>query len=107
MSNCHSILDAYLSQQNTITLFWDKDDQWNVVKSTESYIKTDFYAKRGLFGLYSLLADRDKTRFRKFVNYIKNRKLSRESNPTGSVIESIFMFDVLPKIETYCDPALS
>jgi len=101
MYDNNSVLNAYLSQQNTITLFWDNNDNWHVIKNTESLIKEEYYSREGLFDLFFLINDRDRNSFIKFTNTIRNRKLSRDSNPNKYTTAAIFAFNILDDMELY------
>lgn len=98
MSNDKSILEVYLSQPNTITLLWDKDDAWQVIKNNESTIQESYYVKNGIFGLFDLVSDADKTGYIKFSTGLKNRKLSREE---VSYNNTVFLLKVTNDIEMY------
>ncbi|MBQ8218422.1 MAG: EAL domain-containing protein [Bacilli bacterium] len=96
-----NILEAFLSQQNTIILFWDTDDIWHTVKNNDSLIKTEYCTNDGIFDLFSLVSEQDKNSFTRFVNTIRNKKLSRESNPIKNTIDAIFMLQFVDNIEMY------
>lgn len=101
MNNNDSILNALLSQQNTITLFWDSEDNWHVVKNTELLIKEDYYINNGLFDFFFLVVDDDRSGFIKFTNIIKAKKLSKDKNIIDDTIEAIFMLHVIDGMEIY------
>lgn len=94
----NSVLNAFLLQPNTISLFWNKDNEWQILKHNDDIIKPELITN-GLFSLLSIVADIDKINFKNFINKLQTKKLS----PISSffTISNIFLFSFLDNINLY------
>ena len=93
----NSLLNAFLMQPNTISLFWNKNNEWEVLKHNDDIIKPELL-NNGLFSLSSIVSDIDKTNFKNFINKLQIKKLSTSNIST---ISNVFLFSFLDNINLY------
>lgn len=94
-----SILNTYLAKKDSIVLYWDKNDGWEVLCDGDNFIDPKYYAYDGIFGLSEIMSDEYKFTYDCFLKTVS----SKMSDDKSFIVSDRQIIDIIVSFECNAD----